>query len=301
MKKSIIALTGIIFALIIFFGCGSNVKQDVSSSAAFLPEKTSRTNMERVGEIRTFVGDSLWEYIDGGAEVYHLYNFIDVTTADYKSDQVDLVADIYHFDGSLNAFGLYSMLCTPETEKIKLGVAGFIAPATINFVKGEYLVRLTGFDDSQETELALMNLAEELNEKIPGTTEKPEQFKLFPEENAVGGTDKYYAKEFLGQKFLDQVFSRDIILEPDTVTLFLSDDLSGGKFLNWSTFADQIDKKKKSPPEIPYDDTLSFVLEDNYYGDIIIGLKNGKLLGMVNFKNDDKDYLSEWMSKLGGN
>ena len=100
MKKSHTALIGIIFALILIFGCGSNVKQDVSSSAALLPAKAERANLERVGEIRTFVGDSLWEYIDGGAEVYHLYDFIDVTTADYKSDQIDLVADIYHFDGS---------------------------------------------------------------------------------------------------------------------------------------------------------------------------------------------------------
>ncbi|HHI03223.1 MAG TPA: hypothetical protein ENL22_06855 [candidate division Zixibacteria bacterium] len=263
-----------------------------------MPERTTRSNLVRFSEIRTFAGESLWEYIDGGAEVYHQYKFMDVVTADYKNDQIELVADIYHFDGPENAFGLYSMFCLPDAEIIELGVEGFLSPASVNFVKGEYLIRLTGFDNSNESELALINLAEELNEKIPGTTERPKQFDFFPTANRMAGTDRYYAEQFMGQQFLTEVFSRNIAFDADTVTLFISADESGGKFLLWSNYAEQIKRKKPRPGSIPYDDTLCLVIEDNFYGNIIAGLKNGKLTGMINYSDKRSEYLTNWLNSI---
>ncbi len=295
MKKHLLKLTLMLPVILIISGCGSN-KQEVSSSARFLPEQLNYSDMKRISDIRIFVGDSLWEYIDGGAEVYHLYKFVDVATADYSNDKVELVADIYRFDSPLNAFGLYSMLCPPETEIINLGVEGFRSPASINFVKGEYLIRLTGFEDTENSKLALTGMAEKLNNDIPGTTERPAQFNFFPTENKIGGTDKYYAEQFMGQRFLSEVFTRSILQDLDTLTLFMSEDESGGKYLQWSTYADQTDGKRERPEGIPFDDTLSFIFEDNYYGEIIVGLKNGKLLGQVNYKDACLEYLTAWIN-----
>jgi hypothetical protein len=296
MKNYLLSLTWVLPVILVISGCGSSSKQDTSSSARFLPEQMNHSDLKRITEIRIFSGDSLWEYIDGGAEVYHLYKFVDVATADYSNNKTELVADIYRFDSPLNAFGLYSMLCPPETEIINLGVEGFLSPASINFVKGEYLVRLTGFEDTEESRLALVSMAKKLNDGIPGISERPAQFKSFPIENKIGGTDKYYAEQFMGQRFLTEVFTRSIYLNLDTITLFMSADESGGKFLQWSTYADQISGKKARPAGIPFDDTLSFVFEDNYYGQIMAGLKNGKLLGQVNYKDTYIEYLTTWLN-----
>jgi len=300
MKIRTLLITTMILApaLALMIGCGSESTKETFSSAKFLPEKTDRSALVRFSEVRIFAGESLWEYINGGAEVYHLYKFIDVTTADYKNDQIELVADIYHFDGPENAFGLYSMLCPADAEIINLGVEGFIAPASINFVKGEYLIRLTGFEDTDESDLALINLAEEFNEIIPGTTERPKRFGLFPTENKVAGLDKYYAEQFMGQTFLTEVYARNITFETDTVTLFMTDDLSGGKFLQWSNYANKINKDKGRPKVIPYDDTLCLIIEDNYYGDIIIGLKSGQLSGMINYSEGRMEYLTNWLNSI---
>lgn len=298
MKINNYKIAATVLALALLAGCGSDSTKETLSSAQFLPEKTTRSDLVRFSKVRTFAGESLWEYINGGAEMYHLYKFIDVTTADYKNDQVELVADIYHFDGADNAFGLYSMLTPADAEIVKLGVQGFISPASVNFVKGEYLIRLTGFEDTNESDLALINLAEELNEKIPGITEKPKQFGLFPSENMVAGLDKYYAEQFMGQKFLMEVFSRNIAFEADTVTLFISADESGGKFLQWSNYADQIKRKKNRPGTIPFDDTLCIIIDDNYYGDIIVGLKSNRLAGMINYSTERHEYLTNWVNSI---
>ena len=298
MKKLLFIITTMILAIVLLSGCGSESIKETDSSAQYLPEKTVRSDLVRFTEIRTFAGESLWEYINGGAEVYHLYKFIDVTTADYKNDQVELVADIYHFDGAENAFGLYSMLCPADAEIIGLGVEGFISPASVNFVKGEYLIRLTGFEDTNESDLALINLAEELNEMIPGVTERPKRFNIFPSKNKVAGLDKYYAEEFMGQKFLSKVFTRNIAFDTDTVTLFISSDNSGGKYLQWFNYGEQIKKNIGRPDVTPFDDTLCIIVEDNYYGNIIIGLKSGQLAGMINYTEGRMEYLSEWVNSI---
>jgi len=100
----------------------------------------------------------------------------------------------------------------------------------------------------------------------------------------------------MGQRFLSEVFTRSILQDLDTLTLFMSEDESGGKYLQWSTYADQTDGKRERPEGIPFDDTLSFIFEDNYYGEIIVGLKNGKLLGQVNYKDACLEYLTAWIN-----
>ncbi|MCP4703090.1 MAG: hypothetical protein GY865_00650, partial [candidate division Zixibacteria bacterium] len=73
---------------------------------------------------------------------------------------------------------------------------------------------------------------------------------------------------------------------------------SGGKFLSWSNYSEKINKKKDRPENIPFDDTLCLVIEDNYYGDIIVGLKNGQLAGMINYSEGRFEYLSNWINTI---
>ena len=106
--------------------CGSKKKaEDTSAPQNFLPESSAKTNLKRISDVRTFVGQTLWEYIDGGAEIYYLYDFEIVATADYKADSVEIVVDIYKFDSPDNAYGLYSMLRPVDAQPVKLGLPEF--------------------------------------------------------------------------------------------------------------------------------------------------------------------------------
>jgi len=73
-------------------GEGSNEAEPATLSQYF-PDRIAEIGLDRVSEVRTFVSDSLWEYINGGAELYHSFGFVKVSTADYKSAGVELVLD----------------------------------------------------------------------------------------------------------------------------------------------------------------------------------------------------------------
>jgi len=288
-----------IITLIVLISCGGDENKGTSDVQQYLPATVEKAKLTRSAEISVYDGKSLWEYIDGDAEIYILYGFRQVAATYYKNENTEIAVDLYRFKDSRHAYGLYSQL-RPESDVtiLDIGIEGFSTPGMINLVKGEYLMRLFGYDESMETSILMVNLAEILAQNIPGNASKPEEFALFPDSAKVVNTDDFYAQQFLGQKFLSEVYSCNYLFAGDTVTLFLAEDTSGGKFLKWQEYADKIRSKSPAPKEFPFDQGFAFVFSDNYYGDILVGLKNSRLIGMADYSPAHKDFLMAWIKNL---
>jgi uncharacterized protein DUF6599 len=294
-----IVVLAIFYTMFLISGCGDGDKGTTAGPEKYLIESPSKVNLQRIGEIRTFEGKSLWEYINGGAELYYLYDFITVATADYKHDNTEIVVDIYQFGTPDKAYGIYSMFRSPDVDLIRLGVEGFIDPVSLTFIKDVYMVKLVGYDESMEMSLALTNLAEEIASLIPGVIQPPNAFNNFPDSAMIPATDKLYAESYLGQKFLTDMYTRDYILDNDTVSLFFGDDEMGGKYLEWSKIAEKTNKKEPAPDDMPFDSEYGFIYNDSFYGPILIGLKNGKMFGLVGYKDNHFDFFRQWLLGFG--
>ncbi len=298
-KYHLSALACILMTGLLFVSCGSKKKEtNTAAPQNFLPESSSKTHLKRISDVRTFVGQTLWEYIDGGAEIYYLYDFEIVATADYKADSVEIVVDIYKFDSPDNAYGLYSMLRPVDAQPVRLGAEGFIDPASVVFVKGDYIVKLIGYDESEQSTLALTNFSEELANFIPGRTTLPETFSLFPKKNLIETSRKYFAESYLGQKFLTRVYAQDYIIGTDTVQLFLSDDASGSKFAQWKEIAVNTAEIKPIADSIGFDQDYSFEAPDRFYGTSLVGLKNDRLVGAVNYRDNEAGFVKTWLAGI---
>jgi len=283
----------------LLIACGGTKKaESTPDPGTYLAKKFASGDIVRTTEVDRYVGDSLYEYIDGGAEVYHSYNFNEVVTATYKYSEAEIVADIYSFKNADLAYGMYSTL-RPESPKIVgLGVEGFTFGSSLDFVKGNFIVRLTGYDDTPETEIAINILSAELNNSVAGKTSKPEMFLLFPPANNIEYTDKIFAESFLGRQSLTNVYTIDYRIDGDTATLFISDDENGGKFQQWLESIELSEASMKMSKSLPFDQTRSFITEDNYYGTIVAGIKRGKLLGIIGYKDNQKAFLTNWLNTL---
>ncbi|UCE25797.1 MAG: hypothetical protein JSU74_07085 [Candidatus Zixiibacteriota bacterium] len=285
--------------LVTFLSCG---KQETSNQASapsdFLVAGVDSLDLERTSDIRTFVGDSLWEYINGGAELYHAYDFVRVSTADYKSNGAEIVADIYQFAGPDFAYGLYSMLRPDDPRRIQLGVDGFFSPTNLVFVKQDLMVTLTAYQATEEVADAMRQLGQYLDSQMPGNAAKPERFSRFPATDAVTCSDKIYAESFLGQAVLTDVYSQTYNLNGDTLTLFLTDDQAGSKFLGWKDQVGERITSTEAPGDIPFDDGLSFRYNDSYYGEIVVGLVAGSLAGVVDYSDRNMGFVSAWVKSL---
>ena len=58
------------------------------------------------GETEVYIGDDLFIYINGGAEIYHEYGFVQVAVQRYRRGDDNVSVEIYTMEG--DAFGIYS-------------------------------------------------------------------------------------------------------------------------------------------------------------------------------------------------
>ena len=285
-------------AAALLLSCGGDKPATREAAADFLPGEFSAIGLKRISPVRSFEGQALWEYINGGAELYHNYGFVEVATADYKKDSVEIVADIYRFSSGVNAYGLYSMLRPEDAEVIMLGTEGYLSASSIQFVRGPYFVRVVAYDDSDETNLVLVNFVYALNKLFVVPQTPPEAFSLFPDSGRIAHTDKYWAGSYLGQTFLTSVYSRDYMLDTTHVTLFVSPSEADSKALAWSKLAGELQKLQPVPDGLPFDGDSGFLTEDGYYGKIVVGTCGGRLVGMVGYRDDYKPFLQQWLDSL---
>ncbi len=277
--------------------CGDKKKaKKPIGTVDYLVAAVDSIGLQRTSEPQLYVGDSLWEYIDGGAELYHLYNFVEVATAYYERRGVEILVDVYKFDSPEYAFGLYSMVRPETASKVDLGVEGFGSATNLVFIKGQYVVMLTGFEQSDTATDAIAKTAPIFEEIVPGIMVRPAVFDMFPAENSINGSAKLFAESYLGRPFLRNVYTSSYIVGEDTLTLFLTYDQGGSKFIEWKEQTGA--EANAAVAALPFDDGLCMLLSDSYYGDIVAGMKSGILAGAVGYKQQHEEYLRGWLNSI---
>jgi hypothetical protein len=261
--------------------------------ARFLPRSIAQTGWSRPPELSKFSGDSLFQYIDGAAEMYHKYDFVDVNVAEYSRYDDEITVDLYRFGSPDMAFGMYTTLRPDESETIDLGVTGFCFGPSLVFVRGRYMVGLTGYDESGVVISGLRTIAAAVDSLLPGKTELPRMFALLPRPGYLPHTEKVLAESFLGRGFLTDVYTADYGLAGDTVTLFVTDDESGQKLLRWS----EITPSPERFTDLPFDSD-GLAVSDAWHGLVVAGPRAGKLAGIVGYSVSHRDFLTAWLDSF---
>ena len=97
--------------------------------------------------------------MNGAAETYLAYGFVDLHVAEYKKGKNIIKLEIYRHSDHTMAFGIYSTERSPSFSYMKLGSQGYYAEEAINFFKGNYYVKVRTYSKSEKTLQAARNLA----------------------------------------------------------------------------------------------------------------------------------------------
>lgn len=144
--------------------------------------------------------DSLYEYIDGAADVYLLYDFQRLLHQNFKTADGELTFDIYDMGRAENAFGIYSSERSPGYKFVRLGVEGYRGQGTLNFVQDHYYVKLAA--SGAKASAALDPFARMLLRRIGGIPRPPALLAKLPVEHRVAHSEQYVRKDPLGHAFL---------------------------------------------------------------------------------------------------
>ena len=177
--------------LILLLSCGlvlfSNGSQEANMTRIF-PELA---DFQKKGNPEEYHPDNLFEYINGAAEVFLSYDFEKLVTLSYKNKlNQSLTIDVYRHSNINNGFGIYSQEKPQKGNFISIGSQGYYEKGIINFFKGSYYVKLSGFDLGENDQELLGNAARAIAKKLESTINFPLSLKGFPEENRIKNQKK---------------------------------------------------------------------------------------------------------------
>jgi hypothetical protein len=132
--------------------------------------------------VTLYNSDTLFDHINGEAELYFPYGFDMLATATYlnkKNPDVWVVVDVYRMGSLLDAFGIYSNYRKADAAGAVIGAEGFVSSSQLMFYQDRYFVRIqvTG-TTSLEQEL-LLACGRTVSRNLPPNTGRPESLKYW--------------------------------------------------------------------------------------------------------------------------
>lgn len=279
MKRNLLAVS---FLMMI---CGSLFSQELS-----LPELNG---YKKVMNYPVFTPENLWDFINGAADTYLAYGFVDLHVAEYKKGKNVIKLEIYrHADPTL-AFGIYSTERSPSFRFINLGAQGYTAEESINFFKGDYYVKIRTYSKNEKTIHDAQTLASRVSEMLPGETAMPAVLSQFPEEGKKVNEETYINESVLGHKFLNNAFKAIYELGSDNFSIFILPRNSH------SEVVETVNAYLKSAGMDPVNEEEGkIVFKDGYNGDIFLAWKDNKIVIISGLSKDQSDVADKYTSEI---
>lgn len=192
---------------------------------SFLPSEIG--GWKKAGPPRTYDKTNLYDYIDGGAELYISYNFQKLLAVRYKGeDDEEIVIDIFDMGNSYNAFGVFSH--GREREDGLVGQGSEYGGGLLTFWKDRYYISVMAYPETEKKKELVLELGRKLDKAIPAEGALPPVLALLPAENLVRDSIRYFHHYiWLNSHFF--IASENILLIDDETQAVLAKHRSGDK------------------------------------------------------------------------
>ena len=131
---------------------------------------------------------TLFEYIDGAAELYLAYGFQNLRVRRLeKSNQPPVTVELYEMASSEDAYGVFSF--ERQDEPIGIGQGSEFGGGLLRFWKGKYFVSIYPDGEGREVESAILKAGNTVANSIPAMGPEPKLLGFIPGKD-LGLVDK---------------------------------------------------------------------------------------------------------------
>ncbi len=251
----------------------------------------------QTGEIQTFRPETLFEYINGGADLYLTYDFQELRVAEYSTEKkASVTIEVYRHRTPTLAFGIYSQERLPDADFRDIGAQGYIEPNVLNFLAGSYYVKISSIHTGSEDREILMSFAKRISENLREKGALPSILTSFPEEGKKKNSEKFIAVKFLGYAFLHSAFVADYEVSGAKFKLFVIEPADKAECKNMiQKYMERVGKPEESVAEGRY------VIPDPYHGEVGLCWKGRNIWGILNVSDASlrSKYLRLFEESLG--
>ena len=177
-------------AMLLALGAAAPAGAAALDLASLLPKTGAVAGWRTEGKVETYTRDTLYEYIDGGADLYLGYSFRRLVRADYAGpNKSKITVELYDMGSSYDAFGVFAHEQAPERPPV--GQESSFAGGLLTFWKDGLFARLFADPDSQQARAAILKLGKAISASLPTMGRKPPLLKLLPADGLAPRSVRY--------------------------------------------------------------------------------------------------------------
>ena len=240
-------------------------------------------------KVTLFDKDTLFDRIDGEAELYFPYGFQRLAYARYsnlKNDRIVIEADVYEMGSLLDAFGIYATYRRKDGADIAIGVEGTVSPAQLFFYQERYFVRLQGIGTMDPGKDTLLSCARAISENLPRVAGGPRELEAFKFPAIEPKSERYIAKSLFGYDFFRRGFVADATLNDGQVQLFLVPEHSTGTARKaFDRYRSYLETSGKNVQVTGPAERVSLSAIDPLYGNVFVEQNGRFLVGAIRIKD----------------
>ncbi len=169
-----------------------NLSKNNSDKIIFtFPDNINQWSLEK-REPDRYDAETLYDYIDGNAEVYRSLGVKEVLAYRWTNpQQVEIFMDIFDMGDSSSAYGAYHHDIRDQKD-IGLGFESEGMNNSLAFWKDRYFVSIVGMGDSEELNNTVLELGKIIDKQIPDKGTPPSIVYLLPEKGLVKSHIHYF-------------------------------------------------------------------------------------------------------------
>ena len=233
--------------------------------------------------------ETLFDRIDGEAELYFPYGFTRLAYARYsnrRDDRIVIEADVYEMGSLLDAFGIYATYRRKDGADVAIGAEGTISPAQLFFYQERYFVRLQGIGAKDPGEDTFLSCARAISGNLPPVAGGPSELESFNFPAVEPKSKRYIAKSLFGYDFFRRGIVADATLKDGQVQLFLvpeeSPEAARRAFDRYRSYLEASGKNTRvtGPAE-----RVSLSAIDPLYGNVFMEQEGRFLVGAIRIKD----------------
>ena len=228
------------------------------------------------GAARSYVPDTLYDYMDGNSEGYLIYGFQRMRGVNCKSGETSLVIDESEMNDEEAAYGLFASNRDPRLPVEKIGVSAQIVPQRGFFVKGSRFVEISASPSSTDHAAQIRSFLQALSACVEGTTSPPAPVGWFPVEGLDAASIRLIPQSVLGLSLLKRGYLAQYDFGRAFVLRQPSAEAAG------ETMAKLKQRFGETQPAAVGDE--GFLATDRYLGRLVFFRKGSWLGGFANVK-----------------
>ena len=212
---------------------------------------------KRNDSVRVYNSDNLWNYINGAADAYLDYGFVNLKTCNLMSNNNKITIDIYNMGNKLNAFGIYESERADTYSAINIGTQSvYYPPFELNMLKDRYYVIIRSYGDSLNL-VKGKKILKIISNSLTGDTSFPQNFEYLPKNNKIPDSERYIKKDFLGMAQLQNIILANYKVGKQEYKVFYFVNSSENLENKWLQFSENWEKINSTKffikmYEIPY-------------------------------------------------